>query len=504
MPSWVIRLLLVLSLSVLSAGARAEKRVALVVGNAHYEFAPTLHNPLNDAKDMAELLKSLGFNVLLGTDLDQRGFAGIIERFRGMLAGADVALFFYAGHGLQMNGQNYLVSTKAKLENEFLIPAETIAVDAVVQMMESRSRLNMVFLDACRNNPLADSLRRNLVAESRSASLGRGLARIEPAGPDTLVAYSAAPGQEAQDGKGRNSPFTSALLKTIPKSGLEVSVMLKEVAAEVRTETNNAQRPQQLSDMTHSFYFVPPAPAPAPAPLPPPAPVSDKPARAAGSGPDHSVEIAYWDSARAANDCQSVRAYVSRYPAGLFIELAKLREDQLCTASATRIQPQAPAVPDKIAALPQSTPEAPPRADQTKIDIARELQRELIRAGCSAGEPDGVWGRRSRDALREFGRFAKLTIDSDDPSPEALDTVRHHPGTVCHREPARERNAEPAARQRPARRGREPAAAVARAPRSKSADWRSLSPLCQSQYFAPGRTCCTYDSPGGAPRILCR
>jgi len=206
--------------------AHADRRVALVVGNSAYSSAAALRNPSNDARDMAEALKKLGFEVVLGIDLDQDRFATTIETFARTLDGADVALFFYAGHGLQINDRNYLVSINAELTNEFLITSETIQLDAIIRLMESKTPVNIVLLDACRNNPLTENLKRSLEVMRRTATLGRGLARVEPSGRDTLVAFAAAPGQEAADGMGRNSPFTAALLQHMPKPGVEISVML--------------------------------------------------------------------------------------------------------------------------------------------------------------------------------------------------------------------------------------------------------------------------------------
>jgi len=310
----------------LSFDAQAERRVALVIGNSAYNSAAALRNPRNDAADMAEALKMFGFDVTLGLDLDQRQFAGTIEKFARTLDGADVALFFYAGHGLQINEKNYLVSVNAQLTNEFLISSETIELEAVVGLMESKVATNIVFLDACRNNPLAENLKRNLAAMHRTVAVGKGLARMEPSSRDTMVAYAAAPGQEAADGGGRNSPFTAALLKHMPQSGVEISVMLKLVAADVRQATRNEQRPQQLSDTSRRFYFVgtpaeiaaaPPQPKPAPVPSPPVAP---SPSRNAQSAEDRAIEIAFWNSARAANECDAMRAYLQRYPSGVFVE----------------------------------------------------------------------------------------------------------------------------------------------------------------------------------------
>src|SRR3954468_1963280 len=292
---------LVAATLVTASAAHAERRVALVVGNSAYSNAASLRNPRNDASDMAETLKKIGFEVELGLDLDQQNFAVAIEKFARTLDGADVGLFFYAGHGLQLNDRNYLVSINAKLENEFLMSSETIDLTSIVRLMESKTSVNLVFLDACRNNPLAENLRRGLEATKRSASLGRGLARIEPTSRDTLIAFAAAPGQVAADGNDRNSPFTASLLKNIPRPAVEVSVMLKEVSADVRRATNNSQRPQQLSDMSRTFYFASAAPAVA-HDAAAPEPVAKAPSPAVPQGDDRAFDVAFWNAAQSAND----------------------------------------------------------------------------------------------------------------------------------------------------------------------------------------------------------
>src|SRR5690348_9076748 len=169
--------------------ASAERRVALVVGNAHYNYTARLLNPRNDATDIAEKLKALGFDVTLRLDLDQANFAAAVDEFARRLEGADVGLLYYAGHALQVNEKNFLVSVNAKLENAFLVPGETIELEPIIRLMESKVATNLIFLDACRNNPLADNLKRNLMATNRSVALGRGLARIEPTSRDTLIAF---------------------------------------------------------------------------------------------------------------------------------------------------------------------------------------------------------------------------------------------------------------------------------------------------------------------------
>jgi hypothetical protein len=453
----------VLGLLTFASAAQAERRVALVVGNSAYTHAAALRNPRNDARDIAETLKRLDFDVLVGLDLDQQNFATIIQKFVRMLDDADVALFFYAGHGLQINGKNYLVSTNAKLENEFLIPAETIELDTLIRLMEAKAPIDLVFLDACRNNPLTDQLKRSLTAMKRGGDLGRGLARIEPTGRDTLIAFAAAPGQEAADGANHNSPFTGALLKYMPQPGLEVSVMLKEVAAQVRRETRNTQRPQQLSDMTRTFYFAKAQPVVAVAPAPPPPVVMAPPP------PRPELEVAYWNSVRSLQDCNAVQAYVRRFPNGTFIELARLDEERLCnkgrrltvvdgppaSSSATPASSSSPPAGTTVTiaaakpALPKGDLVVPPLVggvmkpgivvaglndaakELSMTDVIRNVQLELIRLGCASGEADGKWGAPGREAILRFNKSTGANLVADAPSTGMVTTLKTHKERVC-------------------------------------------------------------------------
>jgi len=374
-------LICVLILSGFASTAHADRRVALVVGNSAYSSAAALRNPSNDAKDMAEALKKLGFEVVLGIDLDQERFATTIETFARTLDGADVALFFYAGHGLQINDKNYLVSINAQLTNEFLITSETIQLDAVIRLMESKTPVNIVLLDACRNNPLTENLKRSLEVMRRTVTLGRGLARVDPSGRDTLVAFAAAPGQEAADGMGRNSPFTASLLQHMPKPGVEISVMLKEVASDVREATRGVQRPQQISDMSRQFFFVPRSvvasksePA---AKAPPSAPSAS---RAAQGVEDRTLEIAFWNSARASNECDAIRAYLQKYPKGFFVDLAKLSEARLCVSerTVTMIETVPHVKPAPSPPPPHPTAVAPKAAEPAKATPPAETQNAAV------------------------------------------------------------------------------------------------------------------------------
>jgi hypothetical protein len=244
-----------LGLAIMIAGmthpASAERRVALIVGNSAYSGVPALANPANDADDMAGRLRGLGFDVRSGTNLDVAGFDEAVREFARALDGADVALFYYAGHGIQANGENYLLPVDARFDDLSGLKRQAVALADVMEEMQSRARTALVFIDACRDNPLADSLR----AKTRAVS--RGLARVEVTAKNTLVVFATAPGKVAADGEGRNSPFTKALLDHVDAPGVEVESLMKRVSAAVITATKGAQEPERLSRLTSEFYFVP-------------------------------------------------------------------------------------------------------------------------------------------------------------------------------------------------------------------------------------------------------
>jgi hypothetical protein len=232
----------------------AEKRVALVIGNSAYVNATPLPNPVNDAGAIAKALTSSGFEVVLGLDLDKPAFDGKVREFARVLEGADVALFFYAGHGLQVAGRNYLVPIDAKLQKERDLDFEGLSVDFILKQMEleRENKTNIVFLDACRDNPLARNLARSM--GTRSASVGKGLAQVET-GVGTFIAYSTQPGNVALDGKGSNSPFTEALLKGVQAEGRNLTAVMVDVRKDVLAATQGKQVPWDHSSLTGDFYF---------------------------------------------------------------------------------------------------------------------------------------------------------------------------------------------------------------------------------------------------------
>jgi uncharacterized caspase-like protein len=231
----------------------SRRRVALVIGNGKYQFAAPLVNPPNDAADIAQALRKLSFDVVEGRDLDRPGMDNAIRQFGRKLDGADIALFFYAGHGLQINGKNYLVPVDAKLERPGDLALDAVDIGNVLAQMEAEKRVNLVFLDACRDNPLARSLARSL--GTRSSAVGQGLASIQSA-IGTMIAYATQPDNVALDGEGRNSPFTAALLKHIVTPGLEIGTLMKRVRADVIAATREKQVPWDHSSLIGDVILV--------------------------------------------------------------------------------------------------------------------------------------------------------------------------------------------------------------------------------------------------------
>lgn len=254
----MLRMLAYLALALaglgLAGAAAAEKRVALVVGNSAYVNAAPLPNPVNDASAMAKALTAAGFEVIVGLDLDKPAFDGKVREFARALDGADVALFFYAGHGLQVAGRNYLAPIDATLSKERDLDFEGVSVDFVLKQMEidRENKTNIVFLDACRDNPLARNLARSM--NTRSASIGKGLAQIQT-GVGTFISYSTQPGNVALDGKGTNSPFTTALLKGVASPGRNLTTVMVDVRKDVLAATEGKQVPWDHSSLTGDFFF---------------------------------------------------------------------------------------------------------------------------------------------------------------------------------------------------------------------------------------------------------
>ena len=236
-------------------GADSGYRVALVIGNGAYVNASNLPNPANDAHAVARTLRDMGFEVIEGTDLDRAGMERMIRDFLRKAPNARVTLLFYAGHGMQVDGKNYLVPVDAKLAAPSDLGFETIELDKILAGLDDAARANIIILDACRDNPLARSFASRLGA-SRSAAVPGGLAGYSTVGTGTLIAFATAPGQTALDGRDGNSPFTAALIKHLRTAGMEVNQMLTRVRVEVAGATANRQIPWANSSLLGDVYLA--------------------------------------------------------------------------------------------------------------------------------------------------------------------------------------------------------------------------------------------------------
>ncbi|MBI3435040.1 MAG: caspase family protein [Proteobacteria bacterium] len=371
---YLVRVSIVLALSVLLAlpALAAPDRVALVIGNSAYRNAAGLANPTNDAADVAQVLRRIGFDVIEGRDLDKRAMEAKILEFGRKLDAANIALFFYAGHGMQVGGKNYLVPTDAKLERAGNLNFEAIDVALVLAQMEAEKRVNLVFLDACRDNPLARSFARSLGA-SRSAAVGRGLASIQSA-VGTMIAYATQPDNVALDGTGRNSPFTTALLKHVTTPGLEIRSMMTRVRADVLAATREKQLPWDHSSLIGEVVLVPGALA---APAPNSTPAAD--------------EIT-WGFLKDTKDAEQLRRFVEQFPlsARRAAAVARLLEIDGAKVAASLPLPE-------IASAPNATPPAAsPSPGRKRIVVNFDALN-------AHGQASGVGDKQLTDYLARFG-----------------------------------------------------------------------------------------------------
>ncbi|MYH30413.1 MAG: SUMF1/EgtB/PvdO family nonheme iron enzyme [Acidobacteria bacterium] len=303
--------LLGIGASVAPSVASAAGRVALVVGNGAYAEIGTLPNPGNDAADVAEALGRLGFEVETVRDADRAGMNAALRGFTRRSVGADVALVFYAGHGLEMDGVNYLVPVDARLERDTDVRFEAVALDDVLASVEGAA-LRVVILDACRNNPLARSMQ--LTSASRSVSRGSfGELNEDLLGAETLVAYAAAAGTTAADGRGRNSPYTAALLSFLEQP-LELSALFRRVRGQVLDATSGAQRPHEYGSLLGEHYL-------GGASGPGTVTVVDSASNPALA----QQETVFWESIRDSSNPAEFEAYLRQFPAGVFRALATVR-----------------------------------------------------------------------------------------------------------------------------------------------------------------------------------
>ena len=245
------------SAAIVTSSCLDNKRLALIVGNSAYPSA-YLTNPINDADDVTALLREkLCFKVIEAKDANFATFSQRISEFVEESEGADVALFYYAGHAMQFQQTNYLLPVDAKLANELDLSQKTISAQNVVAALESRAKVSLVFLDSCRNNPIEDEFRRRMKTAQRGFGETRGLAPMATLGAETLIVYATRPNQQAADGSGRNSPFTRAFLEHFATPGKDVELVMRDVTSRVLELTNGQQIPQRLTELRHGLVLLP-------------------------------------------------------------------------------------------------------------------------------------------------------------------------------------------------------------------------------------------------------
>src|SRR5260370_95775 len=311
-------ILAILSNWLFSQSAIAEKRVALTIGNSAYQNVSRLANPGNDSEAMSATLKNAGFDVVdLRRDLNANAMRRALRDFSDNVRDADIAIVYYAGHGIEIDGTNYLIPIDAVLERDIDGFDEAIPLDRILTVIEPAKQLRLVILDACRDNPFNKTMKRTIGARA----VGRGLAKVEPTSPNTLIAFAAKAGSTASDGDSKNSPFTAALVKYLPKPGLDLRKAFGFARDDVLKATNNKQEPFIYGSLGGNDVALVPAAA--------------APSSATGlSDPNAPIRRDYelaerigtkpvWDS------------FINNYPSGFYTDLAKAQRDRLSAEAAS-------------------------------------------------------------------------------------------------------------------------------------------------------------------------
>jgi uncharacterized caspase-like protein len=458
--------------------ARADKNIALVIGNSAYQNVARLPNPTNDAAAMAALFRQAGFAVVTAqSDLSVIEMRRTLRDFGDLAQDADIAVVYYAGHGIEVDGSNYLIPIDAALERDTDVEDEAVSLDRVVRTLEPAKRLRLVIVDACRDNPFTRSMKRTL----GTRAVTRGLAKVELATSDTLVAFATEAGSTAADGSSRNSPFTAALLRNLATPGLDVRFAFGRVRNDVMHATGSKQRPFVYGSLGGDVVSLVPAPK------------------------DENAEARRdYGLAAQVGTAAAWKSFLSTHAKGLYADLARARHskaDQVEQASnqadSTRklVEDRVKAKTDELSRIEQGAPrsfteklrgeldearrqfdEAKQRAEgarrqveelkrdaieeaqrhmeevqreeserQAKIaaltqpsapaidslDLGRLLQAHLKRVGCDPGSSDGKWDDKSKKALEQFNKSAGTSYDTKVVSLDALDGVRTKTSRVC-------------------------------------------------------------------------
>ncbi len=372
--------------------AFAEKRIALVIGDSAYERVPQLSNPVHDATAMAEMFKGAGFDtVQLKLDLKALEMRRALRDFSDQARDADIAIIYFAGHGIEIQGTNYLIPVDAVLERDIDADDEAVSLDRLLTIVEPARQLRLIILDACRDNPFAKTMKHAVA----SRAIDRGLAKVEPMSPNTLIAFAAKAGSTAADGDAKNSPFTTALVKYLPTPGLDLRLAFGYVRDDVLKVTRHRQEPFIYGSLGgDDVALVPKSAAPPP---PPPAPVVDS---NAGARFDYELTsqinvVAAWDS------------FLKKYPSGFYSDLARAQRDKLI-ADTTATNEQVRLAAERKALEAARAPEAERAriAAQAKAEQDARIAAEKARAEAAKLAAEKKAAEDARTAEAERARIA--------------------------------------------------------------------------------------------------
>jgi hypothetical protein len=366
----------------------AGKRVALVIGNSAYQKSGALPNPARDAAAVEAMLKMAGFTVTRATDVGASAMRRALRDFAGEVRDADIAAVFYAGHGIEVNGANYLVPVDAVMERDIDVEDEAVPLDRISQILEPARRLRLIMLDACRDNPFLRTMKRTMATRS----IGRGLAKVEVLSTDTLVAYAARAGSTAEDGDGSNSPYTTALIKHLTTPGLDLRLAFGRVRDEVLKTTGNRQEPFVYGSLGGAEVALVEKEGNAPA----------SPAVTAGVTPSSEAERA-WGLVKDTTAVAVLEAFVARFKDTFYADLAKAKIEEL--KKAQEAKRTAAATP-----TPTPTPTPAPEAASGGVAIPRDTFFARLASGQSLDTSAALIGANVLDQSGRVVGAIKLQI----------------------------------------------------------------------------------------------
>jgi uncharacterized caspase-like protein len=420
MRAVVAFVLTVCSAWIVSQPAFAEKRVALVMGNSAYQNVNRLANPANDSGAISETLKSAGFDVVdLKRDLKVAEMRRALRDFSDKVRDADVAVVYYAGHGMEIDGVNYVIPVDAVLERDIDAYDEAVPLDRILTVIEPAKALRLVILDACRDNPFNQTMKRTI----GSRAIGRGLAKVEPGSPNTLIAFAARAGSTASDGDSKNSPFTTALIKYLPRPGLDLRKAFGFARDDVLKATGNKQEPFVYGSLGGDDVSLVPAT---------PAPVVTAPAANPSADIRRDYELALQLGTRSAWN-----SFLATYPNGFYSDLAKGQIDKIASEEArvAATEKAKVAIEEKarLAAEGARQAEQAKAAAEAKVAEAARIDAEKAKAveqakAAAAEQARAAMEKAAADkAAADKAAVAKAEADKTAASPVASTTPENKP-----------------------------------------------------------------------------